>query len=1206
MSSVRLTGNSHADKVLMGNSGNTSVGKQVVQHPINFGHEAAKSQGLTAQQANGLKLLTFAGAKIGINPAVRLEYEFIRSLNETNNVEEKAGVAEMLGRARSINALPHLTPLLNNKEDVKVRIAAVNALARIGGSTDKNSFTRSQLSDVLVGFYQSRKAEAAQKFSKPMSVLLGQKQKEGEARDAAISELEAVVAAISELNSVTGRAALAEDFQKSLVTTEKTVLYTNEMQRIVQIASEELVNILQREYKKPMKEIAKEIHPRELEKLYGQIKVQTGDGEEISMLEAMASMEFLESQQKFAAALSTSLMESLSKQAGNQTTTALKLGLSSSHPGIKAKTLELLAQRGGVSFNADIYPNLKAENKDVRRAAMTALLGSSELSSKQKVLELTNPQQFFQTLGGQVTKESLGQFTGFLQKVAANGDEHVKALAQTATNNDYDAETRQIALLTLGMMLDAPASETVSPSTIQQAKAVIRAVAKDAPGRTPAEQDALTLLATEMWVGMKEPQGIAKAIQLADSKYHRIGTEDQEALLGSVLSVLKEDADRNGSLRNARLQNRVLTVLKKAQAPLLKPEEADSLAKEIGPDTLSVAMSALDPAVTPDTFAQKTFSQVVNRSLIEQLQPAVEPLRPILTRLLDSEKSLPSQMMVTRIVGMLRDKVMVDRLIEKTRDPLKGRINWQLDKSYGGNPSMDGANIRLNAIMSLADIGDAKALPVVLDAIDDPVLKGYVVDPLGKFAADANKNGDAGDIAAARKKLLKIVADPDVSRAARATRLQAANSLFQYKGGVDDLKAFLAKTDNPNFKRHVLAALVSNGYGVDAKHADHDLVKSLLQPELGVQRLHEKGITGQGVEMAIIDGGYVDKSNTEAFQNRVHLPAEAQSPEHYHPTMVMSTAAANGKIKGVAPDATVYSDKWPDFEGADPMEVYKKVIEGKLRGENNVRVINNSWGFSNQNVLVFKEIRDILKSFKSVVDMAEKAGIQIVFAAGNEGEAPGIPKIGTLSLFGMDVDKLTSAEQKDLDYILDKIILVGASNTQGTEDRDQHEIAGFSSVGDSLNRKLLPTVVAPGVDMMVYGWDEANTYPKELVNGTSFASPYTSAVIGLMTQVNPRITPAQIREILTSTAHKMKDVPESMQGKHGEIDPEAAVNAAKALASRKRAKAPEAPKAPDAPEAPKAEEPKEAPKAPEAPKAEEPPKLEAPKTDKPEDGEAAA
>lgn len=1161
MSSVRFLGFSHGDKQV--HFGGGPKNDTVIKHPILVPLPAQEARFGQNLQGAGQPLLTFAGSRVSISPSLRIEHDFIRSLSESKDPLEKAGIAEMLGRARSINAMPHLLKLLSPQEDVKVRIATIGALAKIGGGTDKNSFTRSTLSEALIKFYEERKGEAAQRFSDPLPFQLGKKQEETAQREALLTELKTLVSAISELNASKGRTTLQQDYHSSLNATEKAALISQEMHRIIRMGQEKLANTLEEQYKKPIDEILEEISPKELNELRDGITVTVADGEEIGLLEVMAGLDHLESQQVFASQLLIGIMEGLAKQDDSETTAALKLGLESSHPEVKAKSLRILSQRGGVSYNNDIYPNLKAENLEVRQAALDALLHCKELPAKQKVLELTNPQAYFQAAGTELSLDTLDQYVGFLGKIAEHGDEYVQSLGKTAINSDYDADTRQIALLVLNMMTEEPASRLVSPSTTRQAKSVIRTLAKDPIARTPEEQDALALMATQLWVGQKEPSAIASAILLADSKYHHVSTEDQENLLGSVLAVLQEDADRNGSLRVARLQHRILDVLKKTKSPLLSDEKEKKLREELKPDP---AISQIDPTVTPETFAKKQFSLVVNNSLIDALQPAVEPLRPALTSLLDSNKSLPSQMMATRIIGLLRDKVMVERLIDKTRDPLKGRMNWKLERSYSGNPSIDGANIRLNALISLGDIGDAKALDVMMDAVDDPVLKEYVVEPFGKLAQDANRNADETTLKKARGQLMKLIDNPDVSRAQRAVRLQAASALYQFNGGVDSLKDFAAKTGNPNFRRHVLSALVSNGYALDPKHPDHHLVKALLEPELGVSRLHAKGITGKGVEMAVVDGGYVDKTNTEAFGDRVRLPAEAVSPEHYHPTMVASTAAANGKIKGVAPDALIYSDKWPDFEGGDPMEVYKKIIEGKLRGENNVRVINNSWGFSNQNVLIFKEIRDILSQFKQVVDMAEKAGIQIVFAAGNEGEAPGIPKIGTLSLFGIDVDKLTGDEKKTLDYILDRVILVGASNTEGTEDRSQHKMAEFSSVGDSLNRKLLPTVVAPGVDMMVYGWDEASTYPKELVNGTSFASPYASAVIGLMTQVNPKITPAQIREILTSTAVKLKDIPESIQGRHGEIDPEAAVNAAKQLTARKGSKSQTAaePKPPEA------------------------------------------
>jgi serine protease AprX len=525
--------------------------------------------------------------------------------------------------------------------------------------------------------------------------------------------------------------------------------------------------------------------------------------------------------------------------------------------------------------------------------------------------------------------------------------------------------------------------------------------------------------------------------------------------------------------------------------------------------------------------------------------------------------------LTSRILGLLKMLGMQDRLIEKVRDPLKGQIDWKADRSYKGEPALDGANIRLNGLLALGQMGDAKALDVMLDALDDPILYSYVLDPLEQIAKDVNEKADDATLAKVRDKLTRMLENPNTTRQMRAVRINAANTLFQYKGGVDAIKAFVARTANPNFKRHALSALLSNNYATSPDHPDYALVKDMIYPALGVEKLHADGITGKGMEMAIVDGGLVDRSNKEAFQNRVHLPASSSDPEHYHPTMVMSTAAGNGKLKGVAPDAVVYSDKWPDLNDAEhPVEVYKKLIEGKLRGENNIRVINNSWGFTNQQVVVFKEVRNILSEFKKVVDMAEKAGIQIVFAAGNDGENPGVPTLGTLSLFGIDVDKLTAEEKKevgkDLDYILDKVILVGAVNTQGSDDIKDHRMAEFSSVGDSINARLLPTIVAPGVDMMVYGWEKNGRKPKELVNGTSFACPYVSGLITLLGQTNPKLTPRDIREILVKTAVKLDGVPAAMQGA-GEVQPLEAVAMAKTYGRKPRSRNPRAMEMPQGP-----------------------------------------
>jgi HEAT repeat protein len=174
-------------------------------------------------------------------------------------------------------------------------------------------------------------------------------------------------------------------------------------------------------------------------------------------------------------------------------------------------------------------------------------------------------------------------------------------------------------------------------------------------------------------------------------------------------------------------------------------------------------------------------------------------------------------MVAARILGVLQDSHndTVNKLIENTRDPLKGLLDWNKDQSIFGNPSYRGANIRANNLMALGQIGEAKALPVMLDALDDPVLRGVTLGPLGQLAKSVNGANNANQLKNVHDKLVHIMSNPDNSRATRATRIGAANALFQFNGGADAIKQFIQDTKDLNFKRHAISALIANDYAVD-------------------------------------------------------------------------------------------------------------------------------------------------------------------------------------------------------------------------------------------------------------------------------------------------------------------------------------------------------------------------------------------------------
>jgi subtilisin family serine protease len=119
-------------------------------------------------------------------------------------------------------------------------------------------------------------------------------------------------------------------------------------------------------------------------------------------------------------------------------------------------------------------------------------------------------------------------------------------------------------------------------------------------------------------------------------------------------------------------------------------------------------------------------------------------------------------------------------------------------------------------------------------------------------------------------------------------------------------------------------------------------------------------------------------------------------------------------------------------------------------------------------------------------------------------------------------------------------MLVGATDIGDPKNPKDDVVANFS--GETA------TVAAPGVRMPVGmkrdGRGQAQSDDRD---GTSFAAPYAGGIVALMIKANPKITPDEIEAILTDPT-VARDLPGTTRDGAGEIDPVAAVSAAKAKA----------------------------------------------------------
>ncbi len=1113
---------------------------------------------------NGIR---FAGSFSNLPPHIALESSFINTLKTSKDLDEQISLADILGRAKSINAQPTLRTLTTDQTDIRLRTVAVRSLGLLGESMHPNSHTRSLLNTQMLSLYEKRKGELWDLLKTPAKPEeLAQKLNNKEQNENRLNELRALATAIQRINVPGGQTVLRREYTQILGKNQKAGEEQRQLQQAITEGKKALHELLEKKYNKPIKQILEEIPEPELKKLQAEVKVKLNDDTEITLADALEKLPGNPEQQAMETELLDSLTDELARHNTGESDATLKLGLHNGKPELRAKTLRELAGRANLHYGQDIYPNLGSSNVNMREAALTALVASTEHNARLKVLELLRPQAFFDILGG-VGRGSMETYLEFIQNIAERGDQFINGLGQRAVGGDFNQETRMMSLATLGVMLDESNIGNLSKPTIEKARHVLQSVAlAKVPVREDKDRAVLSTTALKLWIAQNDPKALELAIQSGTDTNNNLTDSQRESLLLTVAQTLHTDGIRQESGKKdakSALSNAVLDVLHSSSEGEWRPildKNNEAMLRALWPQKTAAVLQ--DPSTYVETVtdcdteknASASISPEPHKALARALSGKLDALRPGLLKTINSpQQSIPSFLAAFRILGLLQDKESVPQMIERLQDPLKGRIDWKKEPSYIGSPTQQAKNIRANLLVALGDSRDARALEPLTAALDEPELQRVALDPLRKIASAANTSAPPEALEKTRKQLHALLAADNTSRAYRGFRIQAAHTLFHFKNGPETIRDFAMWSKNPDYKRHALSAWVANDYATKPDHPDHHLLSGLLTPGLGVERLHARNINGEGMELSIVDGGYINAGNHEGFQNRVVMPPSALEPKGSHPSMVMSTAAGDGPFKGVAPKATVYSDQWPTFNSEDPWEGYKKIIEGKLRGENNIRVINNSWGFSSQDIVVLKDIRKILKSFKQVVDLAEKAGIQIVFAAGNEGESSGVPHLGSLTLFGVDIDKLsgTDAEkekaQADLNYILHKVVVVGATNTRGTEDRSQHEMAAFSSYGDSLQPRLKPTVVAPGADMMVYGWDKLKGRTKELVNGTSFASPFVSGLLLLLFKVNPNLTPSQARSILQNSAIKLDNVPDYKQGA-GQVSPEGAVREAEALA----------------------------------------------------------
>jgi serine protease AprX len=270
--------------------------------------------------------------------------------------------------------------------------------------------------------------------------------------------------------------------------------------------------------------------------------------------------------------------------------------------------------------------------------------------------------------------------------------------------------------------------------------------------------------------------------------------------------------------------------------------------------------------------------------------------------------------------------------------------------------------------------------------------------------------------------------------------------------------------------------------------------------------LHAMGFTGKGIHIAVLDAGFDNVDEHEAFrtlwqENRILGTRDFVDPgssvfrEHTHGKTVLSVIGGSipGILSGTAPDASFWLLRSEDASTEYRIEEDNWIAAAEFADSAGVDVINTSLGYSVfddplQNYS-YADMDGNKARISIAADIAASRGMLVVVSAGNEGNS-----------FWRHITAPADA---------DSVLAVGAIDSTLA-------IASFSGHGPSYDGRVKPDVCAMGVKTFgvnASGWLTGSS-------GTSFSAPVITGLAACLWQANPKAGAMDILKAIQESADR--------------------------------------------------------------------------------------
>ncbi len=261
--------------------------------------------------------------------------------------------------------------------------------------------------------------------------------------------------------------------------------------------------------------------------------------------------------------------------------------------------------------------------------------------------------------------------------------------------------------------------------------------------------------------------------------------------------------------------------------------------------------------------------------------------------------------------------------------------------------------------------------------------------------------------------------------------------------------------------------------------------------------LHNIGLRGQGIQIAMLDAGYFNYNTYKAFDsvnaNNQVLSTwdfvsreESVTEDDSHGMMCFSVIAANvpGTMVGKAPGASFHLFRTEDTGSEYPIEEFNWACGAERADSIGADVISSSLGYGydfsgSVSDYPFSALNGDITMSARAADLAAGKGLLVVNSAGNSG----------MDYWG----KITTPADGD------SVLAVGAVDVFGT-------VGAFSSYGPSADGRIKPDVASVGVNALIQAPSNQFGY----LNGTSLACPAITGLASCLWQGFPEVNNMRI------------------------------------------------------------------------------------------------